>query len=67
MWSLTSQRTSRISGPKNFRSIVKKDFFNTIDPNQTLDTRRGSVGRRTRDRIFNIRRPNDTATQRQRR
>src|SRR5258708_23852668 len=24
MWSLTSQRTSRISGPRNFRSLVKK-------------------------------------------
>ena len=31
MWSLTSQRTSRISGLRNFRSLVKKDFFNTID------------------------------------
>src|SRR6478672_13322868 len=30
MWSLTSQRTSRISGPRNFRSLVKEDFFNTI-------------------------------------
>src|SRR6476661_8818982 len=35
MWSLTSQRTSRISGPRNFRSLVKKDFFNTIGTFQT--------------------------------
>jgi hypothetical protein len=30
MWSLTSPRAKRISGPKKFRSSPKKDFFNTI-------------------------------------
>jgi hypothetical protein len=35
MWSLTSPRTNRISGPKNFRSLVKKGFFNTICQKQT--------------------------------
>jgi hypothetical protein len=35
MWSLTSPRTNRISGPRNFRSLVKKDFFNTIGQKQT--------------------------------
>jgi hypothetical protein len=31
MWSLTSQRAKRISGPKKFRLSAKKDFFfNTI-------------------------------------
>jgi hypothetical protein len=35
MWSLTSQRERRTSGPENFQSSAKKDFFNTIDPNRT--------------------------------
>ena len=39
MWSLTSPRTNRISGPRNFRSLVKKDFFNTIGQKQTLTLR----------------------------
>jgi len=30
MWSLTSWRVRRASGPENFRSSAKKDFFNTI-------------------------------------
>ena len=30
MWSLTSQRVRRTSGPENFQSSTKKDFFNTI-------------------------------------
>ena len=30
MWSLNSQRGTRTSGPKNFQSSAKKDFFNTI-------------------------------------
>jgi hypothetical protein len=30
MWSLTSQRARRTSGPENFQSQAKKDFFNTI-------------------------------------
>jgi len=34
MWTLTSQRDRRTSGPENFQSSAKKDFFNTIDPEQ---------------------------------
>jgi hypothetical protein len=30
MWSLTPQRERRTSGPENFQSSTKKDFFNTI-------------------------------------
>jgi hypothetical protein len=30
MWSLTSQRERRTSGPENSQSQAKKDFFNTI-------------------------------------
>jgi hypothetical protein len=30
MWSLTSTRAKRISGPKKFRPSGEKDFFNTI-------------------------------------
>jgi hypothetical protein len=40
IWSLTSPRTKRISGPKNFGSSAKKDFFNTIA--RTADTTQGS-------------------------
>src|SRR5882724_4632371 len=36
MWSLTSPRAKRISGPKKFRSSPQKDFFNTIDHQRTL-------------------------------
>jgi hypothetical protein len=35
IWSLTSPRVSRISGPKNFRSSPYNDFFNTIGTKQT--------------------------------
>ena len=35
MWSLTWRRAERIRGPEKFRSSVKKDFFNTIDPKRT--------------------------------
>jgi hypothetical protein len=30
MWSLTSPRVKRISGPEKFGSSAKKEFFNTI-------------------------------------
>jgi hypothetical protein len=30
MWSLTSQRVRRTSGPENFWSCARKDFFNSI-------------------------------------
>jgi hypothetical protein len=30
MWSLTSKRERRTSGPENFRPSAKRDFFNTI-------------------------------------
>jgi hypothetical protein len=30
VWSLTSQRERRTSGPENLQSSTKKDFFNTI-------------------------------------
>src|SRR5258705_10781757 len=40
MWSLTSQRERRASGPENFQSSAKKDFFNTIC--HKLAFRRGS-------------------------
>src|SRR3979409_1317706 len=41
MWSLTSPRVGRTSGAEKFRSLAKKDFFNSIDPNQTsLSTRK---------------------------
>jgi hypothetical protein len=40
MWSLTSQRTKRISGPGKFRSSPKKDFFNTIWGNAELAWKR---------------------------
>src|SRR5882762_5358912 len=45
MWSLTSRRERRTSGPENFQSSEKKDFFNTIDPNQT------SISTRKRDTL----------------
>jgi hypothetical protein len=37
MWSLTSPRTKRISGPKNFCCSAKKDFFNTIRQKQSFE------------------------------
>jgi hypothetical protein len=36
MWSLNSQRGTRTSGPKNFQSSAKKDFFNTIGAKRTF-------------------------------
>jgi hypothetical protein len=30
MWSLTSPRADRISGPEKFCSSARKDFFNSI-------------------------------------
>ena len=30
LWSLTPQHVRRTSGPENFQSSAKKDFFNTI-------------------------------------
>ena len=38
MWSLTSQRVRRTSGPQNFQSSAKEDFFNTIRPFETMPT-----------------------------
>jgi hypothetical protein len=35
MWSLTLQRERRTSGPKNFQSSAKKDFFNKIRQQQS--------------------------------
>jgi len=40
MWSLTWQRERRTSGPENFQSSAKKDFFNTIGTFQTWPTER---------------------------
>ena len=37
MWSLTSPRAIRISGPKKFRSPPKKDFFNKIRQKRSFD------------------------------
>jgi hypothetical protein len=34
MWSLTSLRAKRISGPGKFRSSPSKDFFNSICQNR---------------------------------
>jgi hypothetical protein len=36
MWSLTSQRERCISGPENFQSSAKKDFFNTTGAKRKL-------------------------------
>ena len=36
MWSLTSPRAERISGPEKFRSSARKDFFNSICQKQTF-------------------------------
>jgi hypothetical protein len=37
MWSLTSQRERRTSGPENFQSSTKKDFFNNIRHEQSFE------------------------------
>jgi hypothetical protein len=43
MWSLTSPRLKRISGPKKFRRwSAEKDFFNTIDPKRTTTVHCGN-------------------------
>jgi hypothetical protein len=36
MWSLTSPRAERISGPEKFRSSSRKDFFNNIRQKPTF-------------------------------
>ena len=36
MWSLISPRAESISGPENFRSSARKDFFNSIPQEQTF-------------------------------
>jgi hypothetical protein len=36
IWSVTSPRVRRISGPKNFRSPSQKDFFNNIGAKRPL-------------------------------
>jgi len=41
MWSLTLQREGRTSGPENFCSSVKKDFFNTIGAKRTFARKQG--------------------------
>jgi hypothetical protein len=43
MWSLTLQRVRRISGPENFQSSAKKDFFNKICQFQTFGGSCGST------------------------
>jgi 7,8-dihydro-6-hydroxymethylpterin-pyrophosphokinase len=43
MWSLNSQRGTRTSGPKNFQSSAKKDFFNTIAQSGHTDYRASKV------------------------
>jgi len=35
MWSLTLPRIGRTSGAEKFRSSVRKDFFDSIDPERT--------------------------------
>src|SRR2546430_6513988 len=40
MWSLTSQRERRASGPENFQSQAEKDFFNTIGTKRTCGAAR---------------------------
>jgi hypothetical protein len=50
MWSLTSQRERRTSGPENFQPSAKKDFFNTIAPeadiSRFMSTRPNQIGSR---------------------
>jgi hypothetical protein len=40
MWSLTSPRADRISGPEKFHSSAREDFFNSIG---TFRTRWGEL------------------------
>jgi hypothetical protein len=42
MWSLKSLRVRRTSGPENFQSLAKKDFFNTIGQSLHFDGRPAS-------------------------
>ena len=45
MWSLNSQQRERTSGPENFWSSAKKDFFNTIGAKRTsVDKRQKQAG-----------------------
>jgi hypothetical protein len=39
--ALTSQRERRTSGPKNFHSSAKKDFFNAIEGTTDVPCKRG--------------------------
>jgi hypothetical protein len=39
MWSLTSQRERRTSGPEDFQSSAKKDFFNIIRQKRSFHSR----------------------------
>jgi hypothetical protein len=45
---LTSRRARRMSGPENFQSSTKKDFFNTIGTWPTFGLRRMSASRHNR-------------------
>ena len=47
MWSLTSQRDRRTSGPENFQSSAKKDFFNTIGAKRNVLLSLGTRGRQS--------------------
>jgi hypothetical protein len=47
MWSLTSLRTKRIGSFRKFRLLPPKDFFNSIDPEQTF-WREADISRRER-------------------
>ena len=59
MWSLNSQRERRTSGPENFQSSAKKDFFNnrhlsdmaTGPDDVRFRVKTGSMGRRQNDAI----------------
>jgi hypothetical protein len=48
MWSLTSKRERRASGPENFQPSGKQDFFNTIGTKRThrIGLKRSAVGDR---------------------
>jgi len=42
MWSLTSPRAKRISGPKNLRPSGENAFFNTICQQATFEMKEGA-------------------------
>jgi hypothetical protein len=44
MWSLTSPRADRISGPEKFCSSARKDFFNSICPQAVITGVRRRAG-----------------------